>query len=69
MPSVLRMNRTTPEFAVSVIFDGLLKVAINFTSLHEPSRLACCEDKLVYFLVAEVLPKLHNIMWGKVCSS
>ncbi|XP_065654091.1 uncharacterized protein LOC101237114 [Hydra vulgaris] len=65
MPSALRMNRTTPEFAVSVIFDGLLKAAINFTSLHEPSRLSCCEDKLVFFLVADVLPKLKNIIWGK----
>ncbi|XP_004206522.3 uncharacterized protein LOC101237114 [Hydra vulgaris] len=65
MPSALRMNRTTPEFAVSVIFDGLLKAAINFTSLHEPSRLSCCEDKLVHFLVADVLPKLKNIIWGK----
>ncbi|XP_066925330.1 uncharacterized protein [Clytia hemisphaerica] len=65
LPSLLRMNRTTSEFAVSVIFDGLLRAAINFTDVHEPSRQACCEDNLVEYLMTEIMSEMHNIKWGK----
>lgn len=60
------MNRTTSEFAVSVIFDGLLRAAINFTDVHEPSRQACCEDNLVEYLMIDIMSELHDIKWGKV---
>jgi len=60
------MNRTSSEFAVSVIFDGLLRAAINFTDVHEPSRQACCEDNLVEYLMNDVMSQMHNIKWGKV---
>ena len=60
------MNRTSSEFAISVIFDGLLKAAINFTDVQEASRQASCEDNLIGYLLEEVMPQLHNIHWGKV---
>lgn len=66
MPSLLRMNRTSSEFAVSVLFDGLLKAAINFTDTHEASREASCEDNLIGYLLEDVVPQLHNVVWGKV---
>lgn len=69
MPSLLRMNRTSSEFAVSVLFDGLLKAAINFTDTHEASREASCEDNLIGYLLEDVVPQLHNVVWGKVRSA
>ena len=60
------MNRTSSEFAISVIFDGLLKAAINFTDIHEASRIASCEDNLIGYLSEEIVPQLHNVHWGKV---
>ena len=66
MPSILRMNRTSSEFAVAVIFDGLLLSAINFTDVHEASRQASCEDDMVGYLLEEIMPHLHSIQWGKV---
>ena len=66
MPSVLRMNRTSAEFAMSAIFDGLLKAAINFTDVHAPSRIACIEENLIEYLVQDLIPLLRNIRWGKV---
>ena len=68
MPSVLRMNRTSSEFAVAVIFDGLLMSAIHFTDVHEASRQACCEDELISYLLEEIVPHLNGIQWGKVMS-
>lgn len=66
MPSILRMNRTSPEFCVAVIFDGLLKSAIHFTDVHEASRQASCEDDLIGYLLEDIMPHLHSILWGKV---
>ena len=66
MPTSLRMNRTSVEFAVAVIFDSLLKASINFTDVHEASRQACCEDGLIGYLLNDISPQLHNVQYGKV---
>ena len=60
------MNRTSAEFAMSAIFDGLMKAAINFTDVHAPSRIACIEENLIGYLVQDLIPLLRNIRWGKV---
>ena len=69
LPSLLRMNRTSSEFAISVIFDALLKAAINFTDVQDASRQASCEDNLIGYLLEEIMPHLRNILWGKVMNS